>query len=208
MTPVKDQGPCGSCVAFGSVAALEAQIGISQATPNATIDLSEAQLWFCWGPGHGAGACPAGGWSIDAAYDGLAQGIVDSSCFAYAPYDQPCNLCSGWTARLWSITNWYTIFDPDEMKRYIASTGPLTTGFTVFEDFFNYIGDIYSPVSDVEVGGHCVTVVGWNDNNQCWICKNSWGQSFGENGYFRIQYGACGIDAQMWAIGGVAAAPE
>jgi hypothetical protein len=46
-------------------------------------------------------------------------------------------------------------------------------------------------------------VVGYDDDHGCWICKNSWGTGWGEGGFFRIAYGQCGIDAQMWAINGI-----
>lgn len=93
------------------------------------------------------------------------------------------------------------------MKTFLSTSGPLQTCFTVYDDFFSYSGGVYSPSNSPDnkpVGGHCVAVVGYDDNNSCWICKNSWGASFGESGFFRIEYGKCGIDAEMWAIDGVA----
>jgi C1A family cysteine protease len=49
-----------------------------------------------------------------------------------------------------------------------------------------------------------VSVVGYDDATGCWICKNSWGAGFGEGGFFRIAYGNCGIDAEMWLAEGIA----
>jgi C1A family cysteine protease len=46
-------------------------------------------------------------------------------------------------------------------------------------------------------GGHCVEIIGYDDNLGCWICKNSWGTGWGEAGYFRIAYGQCAIET--WA---------
>src|SRR6185437_1992446 len=61
VTPIEDQGGCGSCVAFGSIAALESWIRIAHQNPAMAVDKSEAHLWFCYGPSAGAGACPGGG---------------------------------------------------------------------------------------------------------------------------------------------------
>jgi C1A family cysteine protease len=55
VTPVEDQGSCGSRVAFGTVAAFESHVLIARANPKFSVDLSEADLWFCYGPAHGAG---------------------------------------------------------------------------------------------------------------------------------------------------------
>jgi hypothetical protein len=83
------------------------------------------------------------------------------------------------------------------MKEWISTKGPLVACFTVYDDFFAYNGGIYRHVTGDIAGGHCVSCVGYNDEQQYWICKNSWGASFGENGYFRIGYGECGIDSYM-----------
>ena len=54
VTPVRDQQFCGSCVAFGTAAVLESMIMIKAGVSKLPIDLSEAQLYFCYGPDHGA----------------------------------------------------------------------------------------------------------------------------------------------------------
>jgi C1A family cysteine protease/acylphosphatase len=207
VTPIEDQGGCGSCVAFGAVAAMESLVRISRGAPGANVDLSEAHLWFCWGPSHGAGACPDGGWWPDAAYDGLKQGIVDAACFPYTSANQPCNLCSDWQSRLTKITGWHKLTTPANMKDFLANVGPVSACFTVYEDFYyHYSSGVYTynaQTSGKAVGGHCVCIVGYDDNQGCWIAKNSWGTGWGESGYFRMSYGSCGLDAQMWAPEGI-----
>jgi C1A family cysteine protease len=81
------------------------------------------------------------------------------------------------------------------IKKWIATRGPVTGCFIVYADFLAYVGGIYQHVSGEKKGGHCVALVGYDDANSCWIAKNSWGSTFGENGFFRIRYGECGIDS-------------
>ena len=66
--------------------------------------------------------------------------------------------------------------------------GPLVTTFSVYADFFSYIGGIYSYASGAYQGGHAVLIVGYDDVNQYFIVKNSWGSGWGEAGYFKIAY--------------------
>lgn len=85
-------------------------------------------------------------------------------------------------------------------------SSPVLAGMVVYSDFFYYSGGIYRHVSGGWAGNHAVVIVGYNDDEEYWVCKNSWGTGWGERedgqsdpypdkGYFRIAYGECGIDA-------------
>jgi hypothetical protein len=208
ITPIEDQGNCGCCVAFGTTATVEATFQWQQRNPNSGVDLSEAQLYYCFAEAQEGRTClgPNAGWWPDNALNAYQNsGIVDAACFPYTAGDQACNLCADWQSRLTKITGWHTLSSTADMKTWLSTRGPLSTCFSVYDDFMHYTGGIYTQTSTVLDGGHCVCVVGYDDNNGCWICKNSWGPNWGEGGFFRIAYGQCGIDAEMWAVEGVEA---
>jgi len=66
--------------------------------------------------------------------------------------------------------------------------GPLSVAMSVPNSFFSYNGGIYKYTGGHYEFGHAVLLVGYDDNLQCFKAKNSWGTSWGENGYFRISY--------------------
>ncbi len=93
------------------------------------------------------------------------------------------------------------------MKQWLSTKGPLATAFVVYDDFLGYKSGVYkwngtSPRSD-KYKGHGICVIGYNENLQAWLCKNSWGSNWGDGGYCYIGYGECGIDAEMWGVKGV-----
>lgn len=202
VTPVKDQGNCGSCVAFGNVAALEAMYKIKT---ERIVNLSESELFFC----HGAkdtvysAGCNRGWYTGRGAYFLREKGVVEESEFPYGDYDQSCK--SGLESqRRYFATDIRELTTVSQMKEWIDNYGPVVGQFTVYSDFFSYRSGIYRKSSSASrSGGHCICVVGYDDYNSCWICKNSWGANWGENGFFRIAYGQCGIDAAMWGFSGV-----
>jgi C1A family cysteine protease len=203
ISPIRDQGGCGSCVSFGTIATIEGTARVGVNDPGLAIDLSEAQLFYCYGAAAGRN-CDNGWWpdqALDASRD---SGLVDETCFPYTAGDQACNLCSGWQNQLTTITAWHTISSPNDMKDWLTTHGPLVSCYAVYDDFYYYTGGVYKHHTGDLLGGHCISVVGFDDKNKCWICKNSWGTSFGESGFFRIGYGECGIDGTMWAVDGVA----
>jgi C1A family cysteine protease len=204
ITSIKDQGLCASApAAFAATATVEAMVRIQRNNPNLTVDLSEAQLLFCIAPGAG-GSC-TNGWWVGPALDGFKNpGIADEACFPYAGQgQQACNLCSDWQNRVTKITGWHTITGVTNMKAWISTKGPLATVLMMYSDFFAYTHGVYRHVSGSAVGGHIVSVVGYDDAGGFWICKNSWTTAWGESGFFCIAYGECGIDSTMWAVEGI-----
>jgi C1A family cysteine protease len=200
ITSVKDQGSCGSCVAFGSVATLEGTLRRQFNDPSRAVDFSEAHLFYCIARSQGRNC--DNGWWCDKGLDALkTDGVVDEACYPYMAGNQNCtNLCADWQNRLTKISGWRTITSVGEMKQWISTRGPLSCAFTVYDDFFSYRSGVYRHVSGPLVAGHCVSCIGYNDTGRYWICKNSWGPNWGEGGFFSIGYGECGIDAQMWAV--------
>jgi C1A family cysteine protease len=202
ITPIKDQDSCGSCVAFGSAATVEGTFRVQRNDPNLAVDFSEAHLFYCIAKSQGRDC--SNGWYCDAGIDAFMNpGVVDETCFPYSAGDQDCNLCNDWQNRVTRITAWHAISAVADIKTWLSTRGPLSTAFNVYNDFFSYRNGVYRHVSGELGGGHCVSVVGYDDGTCCWICKNSWGTAWGDGGFFRIAYGECGIDALMWAVDGI-----
>lgn len=185
VTPVKDQGPCGSCVSFGTCATIESNMRIKAQDHTLTVDLSEAFMQFC-----GGGSCS--GWGLTSGLNyAKSTGVTDEECFKYQPKNMPCSdRCSDWQSRLVKILSYTSHSSMQARKDAIANVGPVVAGMAVYNDFFSYRDGVYQKTSGSSLAGyHCVCVVGYDDNQQCWIIKNSWGSGWGKNGYCRIKYG-------------------
>ena len=188
VTSVKNQASCGSCVAFGAVGALEAVVQIETGEVF-DCDLSESHLFFC-----GGGSCN-GGWYLDDAADFIKRtGVADELCFPYKAYDMDCDeKASNWKSRVVKVNTKGAVNNKINIQKALVTYGPVFTSFDVYEDFSSYTGGVYEHLWGDYRGGHCVTVVGYDDENDYWICKNSWGTGWGENGYFNIKYGEVDI---------------
>lgn len=200
ITSVKNQANCGSCVSFGSVATVEGTTRFRNDAPNLNIDLSEAHLFYCHARQQGRNC--GNGWWVPPALDAFKTiGVSDEACYPYVAGDQNCsNLCSDWQSRVVKISAWREISSAADMKEWLSTKGPLAACFSVYDDFFAYRSGVYRHVTGNLAGGHCVCCVGYDDVAKAWICKNSWAETWGDRGYFRIAYGECGIDARMWGV--------
>jgi len=210
--PVTNQGWCGSCVSFATAGLVAAQAAIELGTTD--LDLSEADQHF--NSSHGP---HCGGWNNHDSLDQVRlRGITDEASFPYlSAFDSPPQVTdpsdpdSLWRAysrpeprrsfHAYTISN-FTAHTGDDRLTYLSTVGPMICGFTVFQDFDAYAGGPYSHVWGEARGGHAVLVVGYDDVEGVWICRNSWGTGFGGPedpdrtgaGFFKLAYGECGID--------------
>jgi C1A family cysteine protease len=195
-TRVRDQGACSSGVAFGVIDALECRVLMARGAPDADFHLSVAHLFYC-----GCGACCRNGWSLHAALDFCRDtGVAREQDFPYVATDSACPPGLRPAVRLRS---WRQVLGAVERRDALSNRGPLVAIMDVHRDFLAYTGGVYRPATEQLAGGPLVVcVVGYDDSSQCWICKNHWGQGWGEagpsgsRGWFRIAYGQCGIDTK------------
>jgi len=198
-TPIKNQNGCGSCTAFGILGALEAIVQIHVGTPF-TCDLSEGHLFFCSG-----GLCHTGLKISDAINYLKTFGVSDELCYPYSLMNTGRGkMPLGWEKRTVKITHASAVSDSfNNIKNALLKYGPVITSLYVYEDFYLYDGGIYSHLYGKFIGHHCVTIVGYNNKDSYWICKNSWGTQWGENGWFRIKYGQCNIGENTIFLSGI-----
>ncbi|MBU0704978.1 MAG: protease inhibitor I42 family protein [Chloroflexi bacterium] len=189
-TSVKDQGDCGSCWAFGTVGPLEALLKAA----GQTTDLSEQYLVSC----NTSGWNCDGGWFAHDYHEWKnppsesQAGAVLESVFPYVERDDPCagpydhpHKIADW----YYVGNSYSIPSVDAIKQAIYDHGPVAAAVCVDGAFQEYGGGIFNPGTSCNEINHAIVLVGWNDTEQTWTLRNSWGPDWGEGGYMRIRYG-------------------
>ncbi len=186
VSPVKNQGSCGSCWAFAVTAALESQVMI--ATGGNPVDLSEQILVSC----SKTGSCSGGSPSSASTYI-QNVGLPSENCFPYTASNNSCNnACADWQSDTDMVNGWHTTSGVENMKNALYAYGPILATMYVYDDFFSYRSGIYSYATGSYAGAHAVLVVGYDDTQQCFIVKNSWGSNWGEGGFFQIAYSEVG----------------
>lgn len=193
MTPVKNQGNCGSPWAFVAVALAESRIKIALGDTALNPDLSEQHLVSCNTESPNSGC---GGGNVYVALDFMhTNGIAVESSFPYIAENGFCrSLNTNWQDSAVKVTGYrmiHTATRPplmDSIRTIISTTGPVGADLMVHASFMSYDSGVITEMTGALQGGICVLVVGYSDSGSYWICKNSWSPSWGENGYFRIGY--------------------
>lgn len=196
-TPIRNQGACGSCWAFGTVGPLESNILIHDGLVR---NLSEQYLVSCNTDGWG---CDGGLWAHDYHWWKMPPGEPDAGAayeadFPYAGWDAPCNSPH---THYEKIESWHFVGDSGSVpsvaaiKQAILDHGPVSAGVCVDSAFRSYSGGVFLGPGCTTVG-HAIVLVGWDDNqgpNGVWYLRNSWGPGWGESGYMRIGYGVSNV---------------
>ncbi|KAL8145908.1 hypothetical protein AgCh_003879 [Apium graveolens] len=213
VTPVKMQGSCGSCWAFSTTGSIE---GANFIATGKLTSLSEQQLVDC---DHTCDAkdkssCNDGcsGGLMTNAYEYLikAGGIQEEDAYPYTGKRGDCKFDPNKIAV--RVTNFTNIpSDEEQIAAHLVQHGPLAVGLNaVFMQ--TYIGGVSCPlICGKKFLNHGVLLVGYGakgfsilrlGNTPYWIIKNSWGENWGEQGYYRVCRGRnmCGMSSMVSAV--------
>jgi papain like protease len=201
VSPVKDQGSCGSCWAFAAVGALESTIAISENSPGAFYDLSEQILISCCTANNGC----EGGSSIVSANFLFTDGTYFEDCFSYQATDLPCEqACPEWRSVSFKIYDYQrATWSLEALKEAICYHGPIQSSMDVYDDFYSYSSGVYEYTTGKYLGGHAIVLIGYQDKPNgeygggYFICKNSWGTGWGEGGFFKVGYSQVSQDMRF-----------
>ncbi|TNN70101.1 Pro-cathepsin H [Liparis tanakae] len=193
VTPVKNQGRCGSCWTFSTTGCLES---VNAIATGKLISLSEQQLIDCASDFNNHG-CMGGLPSQAFEYIKYNKGLMAEDDYPYKGYDDSCHFEPAFAAAF--------VLDYDEkaMVDAVARLNPVSFGYDVTDDFMHYKEGVYTSTeckNTTDEVNHAVLAVGYGADESgtpYWIVKNSWGADWGTDGYFLIERGnnMCGLAA-------------
>jgi len=201
VTPVKDQGQCGSCWAFSTTGSIEAAYAIEQST--SPISLSEQELVDC-AQSTGNQGCEGG--LMDDAFEwiinsgGTPNGLCTETAYPYTAMDGTCAQANC-TAAMY-ITAFTDVTTNSESALQAAVVNqPISIAVDASQGWQLYTGGILTPACGCSTNlDHGVLLVGYGTDagTAYWKVKNSWAASWGEQGYIRLQRntggsGTCGL---------------
>jgi len=192
ITPVRDQGTCGSCWAIAATAAIESVNFIrgfgelKQLSPQTFVDC-DTHSNGCNGGSVSSAFVYASRWN---------KGLTTEAEYPYQGKQQPCNLPINKTTV--DIDGYAVLSTYESSVRVAVTRRPVVATIYIGNDFKAYINGIYQgPCGDI---GHTVLIVGFGESDGVlyWLIKNSWGENWGEAGYMRLirelgTIGHCGL---------------
>jgi len=189
VTPIKNQGQCGSCWAFSSTGAIE---GANFVKNGKLVSLSEQQLVDCSGSAGNEG-CNGG--LMDSAFQWVKQngGICTESDYPYTARDGSCKRCTPAV----QISGHVDVSPTEADLMNAVNIVPVAVAIEADQMGFQfYSGGVFDGACGTNLD-HGVLAVGYGTDGSkpYWIVKNSWGTSWGEQGYIRMirNKNQCGI---------------
>lgn len=189
ITSTRDQDGCNACWAFAGTALVESMVRIEHST---WTRLSEGDVH------RGVGkTCPDLGNLGEVSNFFSHNGICDPGSWPWRTDTPPYTPTPDRNGR--SVRGpAFDIVSAADSKNWLDTVGPLVTWIDVYNDFSGVSGSVYRRSTDPSNafrGGHFMLIIGYSDSLGAWLCKNSWGPSWGVNGVGWIAYGECRIDS-------------
>ncbi|CAG9855678.1 unnamed protein product [Phyllotreta striolata] len=179
VTPIKDQGICGSCWIFSAIGMLE---GYNLLKTGQLISLSEQNVVDCFS----SSSCK-GGFPVDAIHYVKENGISTAADY---PYRQTQDKCKGNVPRITIDFEGFNTLNvtEDGLKKLLIKFGPLGISLYVSGVWRLYKRGVWYQKECSDNINHAVILVGYGTENgeDYWLIKNSWGKSWGEDGYIKI----------------------
>jgi len=95
----------------------------------------------------------------------------------------------------------YSLRSVNSIMQDLVEYGSVTAAFTVYQDFLSYKSGVYVHKTGGALGGHAIKIIGYGVDNgvEYWLCNNSWNDTWGDNGFFKIKKGVneCGIEGDV-----------
>ena len=199
---IADQGQCGSCWAISATTVLADRMCIAGGPP--FLPLSYQYVLSCTATYHCGGNGCQGCYASKAFLQLHLEGVPSASCQEYISGNSAMPPCRYACYHPHPFRKYYCGYPfvktgVRDMKLEIMNYGPLSASFRVYRDFYAYTGGVYTHTYGEAMGNHSVRVIGWGvlRGVQYWICANSWGDKWGEGGYFRINMLTCEISNYM-----------
>jgi len=183
VTPIKNQGQCGSCWTFSTTGAIE---GAWQIATGELVSLSEQQIVDC--SSSGGRGC-SGGWPIRAIEWEESQSICGENGYPYTAQNGYCHSCSSPVLPQGSVTGAQSVSASTSALKAALAEVPVSVCVDA-EEWQHYTGGIFSNCGTSL--DHAVLAVGYDASS--FKIKNSWGTGWGESGYIRLAMGdTCGV---------------
>jgi hypothetical protein len=217
---VKNQGQCGSCWAFSTIGTVEGAHLRHIGARNGYVDadggihnsgtvpaLSEQQVVSCnpWGWG-----CDGGNFAFDmlmpanAGQSGYYPGAIPAEAFPYVAQNVACSVPN--RVSYTPVVRWGYVGSSQgtpsaaAIKAAIYKYGSVSACVYADSYFQAYTGGVFSNTDNWDSINHAILLVGWDDSKGAWLLKNSWGPSWGVDGFMWIKYGANSVGySAAWA---------
>lgn len=182
VSPIENQGNCGSCWSFSLVATLRDALATTGRDPGR---LSQQYLVDCDRRQYGCG----GGYFNAADMLVAPKGSPDRALYPYTARNGRCKA----SKPIASIASWSYVGasgrapNVEEIQRAVLKYGPVSVTVGADSRFMSYESGVYNACTNQSTN-HMVNIVGWDNREQYWIMRNSWGVGWGEDGFMRIKF--------------------